>query len=60
MASGVSKARLAAARYVLTRIVDNSGIVTVEETEPTTTVAVLPAQDHVRIGDLRRDACESR
>ena len=59
-ASGMVKARLAAARYVLTRIVEKSGITTVEEAEPTATVAALPAEDRVRIGDLGRGACEAK
>ena len=59
-ASGTSKARLAAARYVLTRIVEKSGITTVEEAEPKAAVAALPAEDRVRIGDLARGACEAR
>lgn len=59
-ASGLSKARLSAARYVLTRIVENSGITTVEEAEPTATVPVLPADDRVRIGELGRGACGSK
>ena len=58
--SGVSKARLAAARYVLTRIVEDSGSLTVEEADPAATVPVLPAEDRVRIGDVGRDACVAK
>ena len=59
-ASGASKARLATARYVLVRIVEHSGSITVEEAEPTTTVPVLAAEDRVRIGDVGSGACEAK
>ena len=55
--AGVPKARLAAARYVLTQIVEDSGSLTVEEADPAATVPVLPARDRVRIGDVGRGAC---
>ena len=59
-APGLSKARLAAARYVLTRIVEDSDSITVEEAEPTATVAVLAAEDRLRLGDVGRGACEAK
>ena len=53
--SGSSKARLSAARYVVTWIVENSGNITVGEAEATASVPVLAATDRVRIG-ARKDA----
>jgi len=57
--SGASKARVSAARYVLTRIVHRSGSATVEEAEPTATAPVLPVGKRVGIGDLGRRTCGS-